>query len=1161
MRIERLDLAAFGRFTGQILDFGPGTPDFHLLYGANEAGKSTTLAAIVDLLYGIEERSPFNFLHAYRDMRLKAAVSDGGTLLSFQRRKGRDKTLLDEGGAPIDEARLAGLRGNEDRAFFTGMFGLNHTRLREGGEHLKSSKGDLGQTLFQAGAAVRDLQELLKRLDGEATELFKPGGQNPRINRGLAALKEGHGRIRHNALKGDAWTQLEDDIAQVQRRLEEIAAERSGLIARRSQLERIHRVLPLFARHDRLVEELAGLADAPLLPETASQQRREAENTLTTHGHVATQAETKLTRWREERSGLSVDQAVLGAQDAIDRLREQHGAIAKALEDLPTRYGERRQVDARITAALRDLGRNLDPADARQALLAKPAMAAIRDLIAEEAELSANARQTADAATKAVNLARQREAELARVPPLVDLGPLEECLKEVTRRGRPDDLLAEAEAELASHGQALDTALAALPGWSGDAEALARLPVPADNVVTELDQHLADAARRAEAAGQALDKADDDLAQAESELASLSEAGPVVTEAAVAAARRHRDEGWRLVRRRFVEGLAVDHAAFTAGRPLPDAYEQSVADADSLSDRVGGEAQRAARHEAATERKALAEQRRGKAGTEVAAAAAALAALEAEWKALWRDCALDPARPRAMLGFLSGRRDILGRAEKMDAAGRTVTRLKAQIADGRGKLAAALTAAGGHADGLDFAALVVRVEETITSLGHSNTRRRSMAGFLDDARNNVRPAEARRDAAAKDLDDWRRRWGLALAPLGQAAEAGTAEVVAVLDVLDALATQVAERDGLTHRIEAMEADVGKFNAEVEALAAAVAPDLKGRPALDGLTDLAGRAQAARDADAKLRDIKRQIDETEGEKRAAEHKCREAEETSARLCRQAGCAQPDGLEEAERRSARRHAAEADKADLERDLLQAGSGLGLEALAAEATSIDRDRIDAEKDSVGKAIADLEAEAEGIKTDLTQYRQAQQAMNGDSVAAAAAEEVEQISAGLKDDAARYIRLRLGNALLRQAMERFRTRHQGPLMERAAELFRRLTLDAFAGLDTGYDERDEPMLLAVRTGGDKLEVAGLSEGTRDQLFLALRLAAVELHLAAGRRLPFIADDLLIHFDDDRAAAALAVLADLATRTQVLFFTHNRHLVDLAKARLPVGAYRVAEV
>jgi len=1161
MRIERLDLAAFGSFTDHSIDFGAGTPDFHLLYGPNEAGKSTTLAAIADLLYGIEERSAFNFLHAYRDMRLKAVVSEGDMRLVFQRRKGREKTLLDERGTPIDEARLLALRGPEDRTFFTGMFGLDHSRLREGGEHILSAKGDLGQSLFQAGAAVHDLHALLKRLEGEAGALFKPGGQNPRINAALAKTKEAHNHIRQASLKGEAWKQCEEDIARVEDQLKEISERRKGLMTLMSQFERIRHVLPHLAHHDRLVQELAGLADVPLLPEAAAVQRREAEDALAKFGHQAEQAGARLSQLREKVENLSVDGAVLGELAAIGRLREQHGAITKALADLPTRRGEWKQVEDQITAALRNLGRDLPADDARSILPIRPAVAALRALITEEAELATGARLAAQAAYDAVDLATRLNKELGHLPPVAESRPLAECLKEINRHGRPDDLLIEAETALANHQQAIDVALAALPGWSGDAEALARSPVPAPDAVTEADEHLANAARRVEAARKSLGETRDEQARADAELVGLTEAGPVVTEAAVADARHHRDEGWRLVRHRFVEGRVADDTAFATGTPLPDAYERSVAIADSLADRVTGEAQRAAQLAAAIERKALAGQRRVIAEAEKTTALAALAAVEEAWLRLWRESGLEPARPRAMLGFLTNRKEILTRIEQAAGAHQTVTRFQGQIAEGSRKLAGALAAVGEDGAGLDFAALMVRMEATILTLDQRNTQRRNLETHRDRASADAESTKAKSEIANLALDDWRRRWGLAVATLSLAPDVSIAEVQSVLEVAEELTTLVAKRDDLAHRIKAMETDVAGFDDEVAALSAAVAPDLAGKVALDALTDLALRAQTAHDADQALRDLNRQISEAEEEQRTAESQRNAAVTVLAGLCRQAGCERPEDLEEAERRSIRRQAAEAEKSDLERALLNAGDGLGLGELTTEAASVDRDAVASETESIRNQLVVLDDQTGQLRDELARHRVTREAMNGESEAATAAEEVERLSADLRDDAAQYIRLRLGHALLRRAVERFRQRHQGPLMERATALFHRLTLGSFAGLDTGFDDDDVPILLAIRDGGDKLEVEDLSEGTRDQLFLALRLAAVELHLAAGRRLPFIADDLLIHFDDDRAAAALSVLADLATRTQVLFFTHNQHLVELAKVRLATEAYRAMEV
>ncbi|MCJ7692902.1 MAG: hypothetical protein MUO22_05750, partial [Sedimentisphaerales bacterium] len=71
------------------------------------------------------------------------------------------------------------------------------------------------------------------------------------------------------------------------------------------------------------------------------------------------------------------------------------------------------------------------------------------------------------------------------------------------------------------------------------------------------------------------------------------------------------------------------------------------------------------------------------------------------------------------------------------------------------------------------------------------------------------------------------------------------------------------------------------------------------------------------------------------------------------------------------------------------------------------------------------------------------------------------------------------------------------------------------------------------------------------DQLYLVLRLAGLEEYLERNEPIPFIVDDILIKFDDDRSVAALKALAQLSTRTQVIFFTHHRHLVELAEENI----------
>ncbi|HRI89801.1 MAG TPA: hypothetical protein PK869_16120, partial [Candidatus Hydrogenedentes bacterium] len=155
----------------------------------------------------------------------------------------------------------------------------------------------------------------------------------------------------------------------------------------------------------------------------------------------------------------------------------------------------------------------------------------------------------------------------------------------------------------------------------------------------------------------------------------------------------------------------------------------------------------------------------------------------------------------------------------------------------------------------------------------------------------------------------------------------------------------------------------------------------------------------------------------------------------------------------------------------------------------------------------------------------------------------------------ARRYARLRIASAVLRKTMDRYRQTAQGPVLGRASDVFARITAGSFQELRTGFDERDQQVIQGVRTGSVPLGVEAMSEGTRDQLYLALRIGTLEHYLTQNEAMPLILDDILVNFDDERAAATLHVLAEVAQRTQVLFFTHHRHLIEIARNTLPPTA------
>ena len=127
---------------------------------------------------------------------------------------------------------------------------------------------------------------------------------------------------------------------------------------------------------------------------------------------------------------------------------------------------------------------------------------------------------------------------------------------------------------------------------------------------------------------------------------------------------------------------------------------------------------------------------------------------------------------------------------------------------------------------------------------------------------------------------------------------------------------------------------------------------------------------------------------------------------------------------------------------------------------------------------------------------------------------------------------------------------------MTLAGDYFKQMTGGRFARLLVDTDG-DTPQLLAQPTHGRPLEISALSEGTADQLYLALRLAALELQRKPDRMMPLVLDDVFMTADDDRAAHMFGVLAKFAAASQVLVCTHHHHLLKVASLQSAKISYR----
>jgi uncharacterized protein YhaN len=1185
VRFRELQLDRFGHFTDARLDLG-GPAGLHIVCGANEAGKTTLLRAISDLLFGIEARSPYAFRHDYAELRLGAELeARDGRRLRFWRRKGRQNTVLDETGAPMPDGALAPFLGaGADRELFQGLFGLDHERLRRGGEDVLAARGALGEMLFEAGAGIVGLGDVLDGLERRANDLFSARrvGSKP-FYAALDRFKAARRRQHEFQVGSDEWRRLDASVAEARARLDAQRAELLDIEARRSRAERRRRVLPLLTALAAVERDLEGLAGAPALPEEAVAEFHAAAARRDRAREGRRRCADAAARLRADLSALDLPEAILAEGARIDALSERRGGVRDQRADLPRRDAELRQIREQIADILRRMGSAVPPERARDALPPQPLLAEVRALVVEDGRIREREAASEDQLHKAEAEARRLAGLLDALGPARDPGPLGAALVEARAAGPVERRLAEAEAEADRLARRTARALEGLGLDPGGADALARARLPDEATVHRFEAGWAEAEAAAARIAERRAAEEEDLARVELEIAALERAGEVPDAAAVERARARRDAGWALLRAR-VEGRPEDAAAlaaFARGLPPAEAYERAVRDADALADRKEAEAARVARHGELTARRAHHRRRIEAADAAAAERGAAAARLRAEWGSLWASAGVEARTPREMLSWLARRAEVVRDHEASEAAAAEAVRLRAErdrLASLLGRALAGLGEGGPEGageragEGEGFGPLLRRAEDAAERARAAAEERRSLGRRAAEHRGGLEAARRQVEIAANQRGSWRARWTTAMAALGLGAESSPAGAEALLAGFEELDRRLGQATDLAQSVARMEENVAAFGAEVAGLCRAVAPDLAAgdaagdapedaaedaaRDPVEAASALVRRLDEARQAASRHADLKRRLREAEAELAALAEEDGAAEAVLDRLRRAAGAGDDAALAAAVERSARLRDLARRRGEIEREMLSSGDGLDLAALRAEADGADPDGLAAELAALRARQAELQQEAMELGGGLAELERDRAELERGRGADRAAQEAQDALAELRAVAEEYLRLRAAGTLLRRGVERYRQEQQGPLLRRAAALFSALTRGAFSGLRVDYGERDQPVLRGERRGGDALGVEGMSEGTRDQLFLALRLAAVERYVEEAEPLPFVADDLLVNFDDGRAAAAFEVLGELAGKVQVLFFTHHPHLCEVARSCL--GGARV---
>jgi uncharacterized protein YhaN len=356
-----------------------------------------------------------------------------------------------------------------------------------------------------------------------------------------------------------------------------------------------------------------------------------------------------------------------------------------------------------------------------------------------------------------------------------------------------------------------------------------------------------------------------------------------------------------------------------------------------------------------------------------------------------------------------------------------------------------------------------------------------------------------------------------------------------------------QSEELRKRIYGMDKVKEDFHRRVHELAASMEIKTENQDALTIAGQLHRDLNAAREARASLIKIKDQVEEKNQEIKDVTITIRQSQEKISEMKTRAGVDTIEELFAAGEKSTHKRDLLKQIEALEQELNRNGDGYGIDALEAEVTRSDIDGIEGDIDRIASELRELQSERDTLRDQRQTIQHEIRQNDGSAVAANASEEAEAHLSSITENAEQYLRFQIASLILEQQIEAYRKENQAPVLGRAGDLFSTLTLGSYAGLRDELDAAGKPVLLGVRPDDQEVAVDGMSDGSRDQLYLALRIATLEQHLKKGESMPFVVDDILIGFDDHRTRVCLEVLAQLSTRIQVLVFTHHRRVLELA--------------
>ena len=1120
MRLNRLDLIRYGRFKDAEICFpkpADGKPDVTVVFGQNEAGKSTAFNGFLELLFGFKGGAhPYAFRFDRSDLVVGAELElpERGTTV-LRRNSKRTQSLLDSNERPINEAILSGALHGLTRDTYEERFSLNEKGLREGGERIAGAQGDLGQLLHAGLSGLTGMAQTLDSLAERADKFYKKRGRGTVLKTGSDRLKEIGRELRADHLTTERECKLRQDRDRTVADFETADAELRQVYKRQAASKAAELWYDRTEKMGQLTEALADFPGGPDLAPDATERVAGLVEKIAAQSIRVTEAEQEIVKLDQIIEDHPIDNLAQPLKAELERLDQLTfdgapllGRASTAKADL-----DRRRED------LDNLGQQIDKIlvllevpDAPPSTIALEAND-LEDLATAVQEcLTANL--SAGAAKEAAEVALAQHGKAPREPQ--DLTALRLAFEKWKA-------VADMSAFEVAHGQALARLTKVAAGLPQSWMDLVASGLPARETLDEVSQDWATLTADLASARKGLEARVAELVEARADLTTQEAAPDAVDIVKTEETRRQRDIEWQQ-HRGDLKGETADQfeEAMYADDSARAHYLMGAEARQRLLAAQGQVRSTEAQHETAKNRQDD---------------------LIARHDRLSESC----SRLALALGFEAGtppsafnaRQQALTTAAEAAA---DVSNAERALKDRLVQQAEAYDALTGAARPLGYdpaqGDLPTQIQRALTL---EKSDREAWAKWQDGEKT-IAELEKKAEQARDDLDFALNKLEqlTAALPLPDCSLDG---IRAALPPLRSLQQLYGEHLKLSVRIGALEQAIAALaDSAVRLIRILGDPENDADPVQ--IIDRARSRQAlAVRADEKREEAVLRRDELYRFKRRAETELHDA---NAHL---ESCFEGQGGQELIPRDrvaklVERDRLRAEKAIAARDRQKAREGVDADLFAEEldrmpdatrSTELEQAQQDAQL--TRDAARDAQREADRL------YREAFQAADRSDLATEQATLLEELRSGARQAAV----ARLGVLAARGALRRLAAERRGSMLRDVEEAFVTMTSPAWTGVDV-WTQSEGEKLVGIQPDGNTVPVEQMSTGTMGQLYFALRLAGYRSFARDPGPLPMVLDDIMETFDNVRARAALQLCAEIGANGQAILFTHHAHLVELAR-------------